>query len=115
MKGNEHNVFKTNQHAMLESGIALELVRTYPTWRMRIKVFLQKSSQAHQRPEPKMFGKKRENGVGTSLALSMRPYAHITLNHAKKGHLIKTCYFTLKILLHIQEPIHVNHTYLLSQ
>ena len=38
MKENEQSVFKTNQHPMLENGIVLEVVRTYPTWRMRIKV-----------------------------------------------------------------------------
>ena len=41
MKENEQRVFKTNQHPMLENGIVLEVVRTYPTWRMRIQVFFQ--------------------------------------------------------------------------
>ena len=31
MKENEQTVFKTNQHSMLENGIVLEEVRTYPT------------------------------------------------------------------------------------
>ena len=61
----------------LESGIVLEVVRTYPTWELRIQVFLQKSSQALQCPEPKMLDKKGENRVSISPILSMRPYAHI--------------------------------------
>ena len=48
-----------------------------------------------QQSEPKIFGKREENGVSTSHVLSMRPYAHIKAKHAKKGHLVKTCHFTL--------------------
>ena len=44
-----------------------------------------------QQSEPKMFGKKGENGVSMPLVLSMRPYAHIISKHAKKGHLVKQC------------------------
>ena len=54
------------------------------------------ASKALQRPEPKMLGEKGENGVCTLLVLSMRPYAHISRNHAKKGHYIKTCYFIFR-------------------
>ena len=45
--------------------------------------------------EPKMFGKKQQNGVSTPHVLSMRPYAQIRAKHAKKGHLVKICPFTL--------------------
>ena len=78
MRVNEHIVFKNNQHPKLDSGIVLEVVRTYPTCRMRIQVFLQKSSQDLQRPEPKILEGKKRNGVSTSLVLSLRPYAHTT-------------------------------------
>ena len=40
-----------------------------------------------------MFGKMEENGVSTSHVLSIRHYAHIQAKHAKKGLLVKTCYF----------------------
>ena len=49
MKGNEQSVFKTKQHPMLESCIVLEVLRTYPTWRMGIQVFF-KWPQPHQQP-----------------------------------------------------------------
>ena len=38
-----------------------------------------------QWPKPKMFGKEDENGVSTPLVLSMTPYAHIIVKHAKNG------------------------------
>ena len=41
MKGNEQSVFNTKEYPFLESGIVLELVRTYPTWEMRIPVIHQ--------------------------------------------------------------------------
>ena len=40
-----------------------------------------------------MFGKKDENGVSTPHVLSIRPYAHITPKHVKKGYLVKSCHF----------------------
>ena len=42
-----------------------------------------------QRPEFKVFVKKGENGVSMPHVLSMRPYAHITIKHDKKGYLVK--------------------------
>ena len=47
-----------------------------------------------QCPEPKILGKREENGVSTPHALSIRPYAHIISKHAKEGHLLETCHFT---------------------
>ena len=48
--------------------------------------------QTLQRPEPKMFGKREENGVSTPHVLSMRPYAHIqavlSKNNFEKSSLI---------------------------
>ena len=45
-----------------------------------------------QRPEPKVFGKMGENGVSTPHVLSMKLYAHITIKHAKQGHLLTSCH-----------------------
>ena len=42
-----------------------------------------------QQPEPKMYGKKEENGVSTSHVLSMRSYAHTQAKHAKRDFLLK--------------------------
>ena len=60
----------------------------------RIQAFNNVAFQTLQRLEPKMFGKREENGVSTPHVLSMRPYAHIQTKHAKKGLLVKTCLFT---------------------
>ena len=71
-------------------------VEDLPPWiKIRIQAINNVTFQAHQRPKPKMFGKKEENGVSTPHVLSMRPYAHIRAIHAKKGHLVKICHFTL--------------------
>ena len=43
--------------------------------------------------EPKIFGKREENGVSTSHVLSMRLYAHIQEKHDKRDFLVKTCHF----------------------
>ena len=51
----------------------------------RIQAFNNVAYQTLQRPEPKIFGKREENGVSTPHVLSMRPYAHIQAKHAKKG------------------------------
>ena len=56
-----------------------------------IQAFLANRSQTLQRPEPKIFGKKGENGVSTPHVLSMRSYAHTQAKHAKEGLFIETC------------------------
>ena len=61
-----------------------------------------------QRLEPKMFGKREENGVSTPHVLSIRPYAHIKAKHAKKDHLLKTYHFTPFKILMQNEAIHTN-------
>ena len=50
--------------------------------------------QTLQRPEPKMFGTRQENGVSAPHLLSMRSYPHSKAKHAKEGLFNKTCYFT---------------------
>ena len=67
------------------------------------------------RAEPKQLGKKGENGVSTSLVMSMRPYAHTTLNHFKEGHFNKVCNLHWKALCTFQECIPINKTYSLRQ
>ena len=52
-----------NQHQILERGIALEVVRTYPTWRMSIQVFLQRSSQAFNDRNLRCWGKREKMGL----------------------------------------------------
>ena len=51
----------------------------------RIQAFNNVAFQTLQRPKPKMFEKTGKNGVSTPYVLTMRPYAHIQANHAKKG------------------------------
>ena len=59
-----------------------------PTWMIEnIQAFFKSSRMSLQRPEPKIFGKREENGVSTPHILSMRLYAHTKAKHAKKGHL----------------------------
>ena len=43
----------------------------------RIQAFNNIAFQTLQRPEPKMFGTREENGVSAPHLLSMRSYAHI--------------------------------------
>ena len=61
----------------------------------RIQAFNNIAFQTLQRPEPKMFGKREENGVSTLHVLCMRPHAHIQAKRAKNGLLVKTCHFNL--------------------
>ena len=77
MKDNEQTVFKTIQHPMVESGIVPEVVRTYPTWIMRIHVFLNSCHRTFNERNLKRLEKGR-NGVITSHILSIRPYSHLT-------------------------------------
>ena len=54
-----------------------------------IIAFFKPSSKLFNDWKLKCLGKGR-NGVSTSLVLSIRPYAHILWNHAKKkGHFMK--------------------------
>ena len=55
----------------------------------RIQAFKDIAFQALQRPEPKMLGTRKKNGVSTPHLLSMRSYAHTQVKHAKKGLLSK--------------------------
>ena len=55
----------------------------------RIQDFNNVAFQILQRPEPKMFGKREENGVSIAHVLSMRSYAHTQGKYAKKGLLSK--------------------------
>ena len=72
----------------------------------KIQFFFKSSFETLQWPEHKMFGKKGRKEVSMSLVLSMRPYAHILWNYAKKrGHLI-SMHFSLKTFMHFQQ----NHT-----
>ena len=85
MKRKNIIVLKLKQLHKLDSGI--DLGKWGPTqleW-LRIPSLLKSRLIALQRRKPKMFGKRGENGVSTQLVLSMRPYAHISWNHAKKG------------------------------
>ena len=76
---------------------------------------LQMSSRTLQRPEPKILGKRGEIRLAHHLYLVWN-HMHIQhINHAKKGHFIEACSFTLKIIIKIQEPIKVNRTSSLSQ
>ena len=71
----------------------------------RIQAFFKSPSKTLQLPEPKMLGKKGENGVSTTLVLSMRPYAHILKNHTKKkGHFIKYALFIQNLYAHLTRP-----------
>ena len=55
----------------------------------RIQAFNNVAFQTLQRPEPKMFEKREENGVSTPHLLSMRSYAHTEAKHAKMDFLSK--------------------------
>ena len=60
-------------------------VEDYPTWmKGRIQAFNNIAFQTLQRPEPKMFGTREENGVSTPHVISMRSYARTQEKHAKK-------------------------------
>ena len=75
-----------------------------------------KSSQRTSMNGTKNVGEKGENGVTTLFVLSMIPYPHIVLNHAKKGYLIKTCYFIFrKAVCLFQNTIQIDKTYSLNQ
>ena len=51
---------------------------TCPTWmKGRIQAFNNNAFQTLQRPKPKMFGIREENGFSTPHVLSMRSYAHV--------------------------------------
>ena len=50
------------------------------------------------------MGKKGENGVTTPLVLSMRPYAHISWNHAKRENLVKYAIYFEKPYAHSRIP-----------
>ena len=50
----------------------------------RIQAFNNVAFQTLQRPEPKMFEKREENGVSTPHLLSMRSYAHTQTKYNKK-------------------------------
>ena len=45
-------------------------------------------------------GGKGRNGVSTPLVLSMRPYAHVISNHAKKGLFIKFAIYFANLYAH---------------
>ena len=65
-------------------------VEDYPTWmKGRIQAFNNIAFQTLQRPEPKMFGTREENGVINPLLLTMRAYAHTQAKHAKRDFLSK--------------------------
>ena len=65
-------------------------LRTYLTWmKGRIEAFNNIAFQTLQRPEPKIFGTKEENGVRTPHVQSMRSYAHTLEKHAKMTFLSK--------------------------
>ena len=55
----------------------------------RIQDFNNVAFQILQRPEPKMFGKREENGVSTPYVLSMSSFAHTQGKHAKRDFLSK--------------------------
>ena len=114
MEGNEHIVFKTNQHLKLENGIVLEVVRTYPTWRMRIQVFLQMSSQAFNDRNQKCQGKGRKWGQHIICTKYETICTH-NIKSCKSRTFQYVVKFTLKSVMHIQETIQINKTYSLSQ
>ena len=60
--------------------------REYPS-------LIQVAQMSLQWLEHKMLSKKGENGVSTPFVLSMKQYAHIKSNHAKKGPLVQTMLF----------------------
>ena len=69
-----------------------------------------------QRPEPKIFWKREENGVSTLDVLSMRPYTHIIAKYAKKGYIVITFHsIPLKTSCIIKQVIPTNQTSLLTQ
>ena len=55
----------------------------------RIQAFNNNAFQTLQRPEPKMFGTREQNGVSTPQLLSMRSYAHTQAKYAKRDFLSK--------------------------
>ena len=60
----------------------------------RTQAFDNVAFQTLQRSEPKLFGKREENGVSTPYILSIRSYVHTQAKHATKGLFIKTCQIT---------------------
>ena len=60
-------------------------VEDLSTWmKGRIQALKNVAFQTLQRAEPKIFGKREENGVSTPHVLSMRPYAHIMSKYTKR-------------------------------
>ena len=55
----------------------------------RIQAFNNVAFQTLQRLEPKIFEKRKENGVSTPHVLSMGSYAQTQSRHAKKDFLLK--------------------------
>ena len=87
-----------------------------PTWMIKNSKSSSKSFQRSSTNGSENVGEKVENGVTTLLVLSMRPYAHIVFNHAKKVYFIETRYFTVrKALCTFQNTIPINKTYSLNQ
>ena len=60
----------------------------------RIQTFNNVASHTPQLLEPKMFGKREENGVSTQPILSMRFCAYIEEKHAKRDKISKHAIFT---------------------
>ena len=66
-----------------------------PTWMIeKFQVFFKYRLKDPSTTRTQNVGEQKENGVSTPLVLSMRSHTHIRSNHAKKGHFIKTRYFT---------------------
>ena len=75
-------------------GLLSSIFEDLQTWmKGRIQAFNNVAFQTVQRPKPKMFGKREENGVSTSHVLCMRSYAHTKAKHATRIFLVKTCHF----------------------
>ena len=55
----------------------------------RIQAFNNIAFQTLQWSEPKMLGKREENGVSTPHVLSIGSYAHTQVEHAKRDFLSK--------------------------
>ena len=55
----------------------------------RIQAFNDNALRTFQRPEPKTFRTREENGISTPHVLSMRSYAHTQEKHDKRDILVK--------------------------
>ena len=55
----------------------------------RIQAFNNIASQTLQRPEPKMFGTREQNGFSTPHVLSMISYLHTQAKHGKMKFVLK--------------------------